>query len=314
MSDQTAARRAGVSPRGLIGGDWGGSNLRLFRFGPAGEVLEQRQAARGVLDVGAGGFEAALAGLIGDWLAAAPARVILSGMVGSRQGWVEAPYLACPAGAAEAAARLTPVASRLGEVSIVPGLSVRSVDGRMDVMRGEETQIFGALGEIGGPPRLVIAPGTHSKWALVEAGRITGFSTFMTGELFAVLCDHSILGRLMRGRAHDPAAFETGVVRALADPAITRLLFSVRTEGLFEQIAPEALAAYLSGLLIGAEAAAGLAGQAATAASVIAAPAIGGLYRTALGLAGLDAVTLVDGDAAAAAGLWRLAQGEGAGR
>jgi 2-dehydro-3-deoxygalactonokinase len=313
MSDQTAGRRAGASPMGLIGGDWGGSNLRLFRFGPAGEVLEQRQAARGVLDVGASGFEAALAELIGDWLEA-PARVILSGMVGSRQGWVEAPYLACPAGAAEVAARLTPVASRLGEVSIVPGLSVRAADGRMDVMRGEETQIFGALGASGGPAGLVIAPGTHSKWARVEAGRITGFSTFMTGELFAVLAGHSILGRLMRGRAHDPAAFETGVVRALADPAITRLLFSVRTEGLFEQIAPEALAAYLSGLLIGAEAAAGLAGQAATAASVIAAPAIGGLYRTALGLAGLDAVTLVDGDAAAAAGLWRLAQGEGAGR
>jgi 2-dehydro-3-deoxygalactonokinase len=287
----------------LIGGDWGTSNLRVFRFGADGAVLERREAATGVLAVGEGGFEAALAGLVGDWLAEGPAPILLCGMVGSKQGWVEAPYAACPAGLVDVAARIKPVACGLGDVRIVPGLVATLADGRRDVMRGEETQIFGAATGDG----LVITPGTHSKWARLEAGRVVEFETFMTGELFAVLKTHSILGRLMRGDAADPAAFELGVRRALADPALSRLLFSARTEGLFEQIAPEALPAYLSGLLIGAEAGAATQGADAANAVVVASPAIAALYQSALVIAGIGGCRIVDGEAAAAAGLWRLA-------
>jgi 2-dehydro-3-deoxygalactonokinase len=287
----------------LIGGDWGTSNLRVFRFGADGAVLERREAATGVLAVADGGFEAALAGLIGDWLADGPVPILLCGMVGSKQGWVEAPYAACPAGLADVAARIEPVACGLGDVRIVPGLAATLPDGRRDVMRGEETQIFGVASGDG----LVITPGTHSKWARYEAGRVVGFETFMTGELFAVLKAHSILSRLMRGDAPDPAAFELGVRRALDDPALSRLLFSVRTEGLFEQIAPEALAAYLSGLLIGAEVGAATRSADATNAVVIASPAIAALYQSALAIAGVGGCRIVDGEAAAAAGLWRLA-------
>ena len=299
---------------GLIGGDWGTSNLRVFRFAPDGQVIEQRKAAKGVMAVADGAFEAVLADLVGDWLAAAPSRVLLCGMIGSRQGWAEAPYLACPAGPAELAANGLRVESRLAEIHIVPGLSTKAADGRMDVMRGEETGIFGALAPDDREPHLVIAPGTHSKWAHIEGGRIAGFSTFMTGELYAVLRGHSILGRLMRGEAQDDAAFDLGVRRALDDPALSRLLFSARTEGLFDRIAAESLGSYLSGLLIGSEVGAGLADEAASAASVIAAPATGALYARALALAGLAKVRRVDGAEAAARGLWRLARaglGEG---
>ncbi len=293
----------------LIGGDWGTSNLRVFRYVEGGEVAEVRTAPTGVMAVAAGGFEAALKALVADWLEGG-APVLLCGMVGSRQGWIEAPYAACPADMPAVTAKAVRAPCDFAEVHILPGLSVVHPDGPHDVLRGEETQIFGALD----PDRraqLIVTPGTHSKWAVAGEGRVSGFSTYMTGELFAVLKAHSILGRLMEGEAHDADAFALGVRRAKADPALSRLLFSVRAEGLFDAIAPTALAAYLSGLLIGAEVTSGLA--AASAAEVaggvtlIGEPALTELYGQALAIAGATDVNRVSGEAAVGAGLWRLA-------
>jgi 2-dehydro-3-deoxygalactonokinase len=225
-------------------------------------------------------------------------------MVGSRQGWVEAAYSPCPVTPSALAATLTPVPTRLGPAHIIPVVSLVSADA-VDVMRGEETQIVGAIAD--GWSGVVITPGTHSKWTRIEAGRIVSFRTFMTGELYAVLKGHSILGRLMEDGAHDEAAFEGGVVRALDDAAITALLFGVRAEALFGRIALAALPAYLSGLLIGAEIAAGLRGLGAdTPLKVIASHTVADLYAHALRLAGREAFEAVEGDEAVARGLWRI--------
>ena len=294
----------------LVGVDWGGSNLRAFRFAPDGAVTELRSSGRGVAALGEQSFEQVLASVIGDWktAAASPLRILLCGMVGGRGGWREAPYVRCPADVNAVAAGMVRLETVLGEAWIVPGLSTITPQGFPDVLRGEETQIFGALEPSG--DSLVITPGTHSKWCRVRGGRINGFRTYMTGELFAVLKTHSILGRLMQGDAHDDEAFALGVRRALADPDLLGLLFSVRGEGLFNGVAAEALAAYLSGLLIGAEVRAGLAeaqDPRHTPILVIAAEGLAELYRQALTLAGAAPSRVIDGGEASARGLWRLA-------
>lgn len=290
----------------LIGVDWGTSNLRAFRFDADGVAGEQREAPKGVLAVADGDFEGVLAALAGDWLTEEPARWLLCGMIGSRQGWLETPYAPCPADEVALAGALAPLATRLGPAWIVPGVSFETPD-RVDAMRGEETQIVGVVDP--GYYGVVVAPGTHSKWAEVGAGRITGFRTFMTGELFAVLKAHSILGRLIEAGPPDADAFALGVLRALADPAITSLLFTARAEGLMGRIAPASLESYLSGLLIGAEVAGGLSACPADATiTLIGAPQISALYLEALGLAGRARVSRIDGDVAAARGLWRIGQ------
>ncbi|MBS0226455.1 MAG: 2-dehydro-3-deoxygalactonokinase [Proteobacteria bacterium] len=295
----------------LIGGDWGGSNLRLFRYDENGVVLETRERTAGVLAVADGTFEATLTAHLGDWLDAAPVRIVLSGMIGSRQGWQEASYAPCPADAEAIAALAQRVASPLGDVRILPGAQVTRVDGCIDVMRGEETQVFGvqSMGARAGDTatRLVVMPGTHSKWVRIEGGRIVDFTTYMTGELYAVLKTHSILGRLMDGDAADAHAFATGVQRTLADPALSKWLFSARSEGLFGRIAPVALASYLSGLLIGAEVGAAMRETDVRSATIVATPELARNYRIALQLAGFDTIEVVDGAQASAAGLWRLA-------
>jgi 2-dehydro-3-deoxygalactonokinase len=294
----------------LVGVDWGGSNLRAFRFGPEGQALDVRSSPDGLAALDGRSFEAVLGSVIGDWRVAAqgPLRIVLCGMVGGRGGWLEAPYVPCPADPEAVAAGMVRLDTALGSAWIVPGLSTFS-RGLGDVMRGEETQIFGAMDP--SAEALVVAPGTHSKWCRVGKGGIAGFRTYMTGELFAVLKSHSILGRLMRGQAHDEAAFVHGVRLSLADPDLLGLLFSVRSETLFDRISPEAAAAYLSGLLIGAEVRAGLAEMHDARDApilVIAAEGLAGPYRTALTLAGAEPARVIDGAWASARGLWRLAR------
>lgn len=242
----------------LIGIDWGTSRLRAYRIGEAAAVIERREALLGILAVTPGGFEDALRGVIGDWLdAAGDVPTLASGMVSSRQGWFETPYLPCPAGLDELAAALHPLTLRDGRrLHLVTGLASRTPDDAPDVMRGEETQILGALRD-GAGRQLFVLPGTHSKWALVEAGRILRFATFLTGELYGALRDHTILGRTMAGDGFDAAAFAAGVRRGQAedgpDGGLLHRLFGVRTLGLFGELPATAAAAYLSGLLIGAE-------------------------------------------------------------
>jgi 2-dehydro-3-deoxygalactonokinase len=175
-------------------------------------------------------------------------------MITSRQGWVEVPYCPCPAGAEEIARAIMRHETGHGRIIyFVPGISIMGPDGVPDVIRGEETQIIGELGAAPGR-RLLLLPGTHSKWALVEDGRILWFATFMTGEVFAVLKEHSILGRLMAGDAHDAQAFRRGMAYARGTRGgLLKRLFSARTLGLFGQLPAEAIASYLSGVLIGTE-------------------------------------------------------------
>jgi 2-dehydro-3-deoxygalactonokinase len=294
----------------LIGVDWGGSSLRVFRFDNEGAVVERRASHRGVASIEGGRFAEAIGGLVSGWTSNGAARLIMCGMVGSRQGWAEAPYLACPTDLGMLAAKLLPLATPFGPALIAPGLSTDD-DGRLDVMRGEETQFLGAMPSDDWSG-VIVHPGTHAKWATFEAGRITGFRTWMTGELFAVLRQHSVLRLLMADGADDDAAFDLGVTRALADEAITSLLFTARTEGLFARLPPAALPSYLSGLLIGSEVAGGLNHFTPSSNILLVGDArLTRLYARAFERAGRSGIAAVDGDVAAPRGLWRLDQNHG---
>jgi len=235
----------------LLAVDWGSSSLRGALLDADGAALEERAFPRGILTVEAGSFPDVFQSCFGDWMT--PGTLcLISGMAGSKQGWREAPYCACPAGFDAIAAALEWV--ELGRIAIVPGLSMDK-NGVPDVMRGEETQIFGALQLLGlGDARLVL-PGTHSKWAIVTGRKVTDFSTWMTGELYALLRRQSILARMLPEDepAPDAAAFDQGVARALAGPGLLNTAFSTRTLSLFGRMATEALPSYLSGLVIGEE-------------------------------------------------------------
>jgi 2-dehydro-3-deoxygalactonokinase len=255
--------------------------------------------------MGDGAFEAVLRDLLGDWLADAP-RVVLAGMIGSRNGWIEAPYLPCPADPATIARHVVRAPGSIAECWIVPGLCTGGTaagGARADVMRGEETQLIGA----GVADGVVALPGTHGKWARMDGGRVTGFHTAMTGELFALLHDRSLLGRLAvpGDAAAEADGFARGVTRSLATPSLAATLFSARAEVLIGGLAPEAVAGYLSGLLIGAEVAAfGCDGGRVT---LVGAAGLRTRYADALAMAGVRDVAQVDGDAAVTAGLWRIA-------
>lgn len=285
----------------LIGVDWGSSNLRAYRFGADGAVLERRESPRGAARLARAEFPEVLRETLDGWLGA-DTLVVLAGMVGARAGWHEAPYLPCPADPAGLAAAALRVEDAPARCFIVPGLSDRNAAGVANVMRGEETQILGS----GLSDGTIVLPGTHSKWARVEGGRITGFSTVMTGELYALLRSQSLLGQLAEGDAPDEAAFTLGAQRALDNPAgPLPLLFSARADVLLGSLAPTAVTSYLSGLLIGGEVAAMR--EAATDGLVlICNAALAARYRVALTLAGVSDIRVVDGADAVADGLWRI--------
>lgn len=285
----------------MIALDWGTTTLRAYRLDAAGHVLAQREQPLGILSVPAGGFPAALEAIAGDWLDSEHS-VLASGMVGSRQGWVEVPYAPCPAGLAQVAAGIVTVPFRAQvRVRIVPGL--RSSAGPGDVMRGEETQLLGVLDALPAQA-LVCLPGTHSKWAQVVDGRILAFDTHMTGEVFALLRQHSLLGRMMDDAVPQREPFLQGVHRARERGGLLHHLFGVRARGLLGELAPAHAAAYLSGILIGHE----LAGRPALTGPVylLGSDALCTLYHWALEEEGLDARRLPAD--AVARGLYRLEQ------
>ena len=259
---------------GLIALDWGTSSLRTFRMGASGDVLETRHrpwgimnlppAAEGAADPEPGAaFERALQEVCGDWMAAAPGLPLLAcGMVGSAQGWREARYLNAPASLDDLAQKLTLVARRDGPpLHIVPGLLQPGA--LPNVMRGEETQVLGVLsaladeGKAEDTTALIGLPGTHSKWVVARQRGIEHFHTFMTGEVFAALRGHSILGKTMQTPATpDDAAFARGLEVARgseSDLGLLSHIFSTRTLGLTGALPPTAQPDYLSGLLIGHE-------------------------------------------------------------
>jgi 2-dehydro-3-deoxygalactonokinase len=238
----------------VIAIDWGTSSLRGARLDNTGLVLESREFPRGILTVPPGQFEAVFLELFGDWMQAEGALCLISGMAGSRQGWQEAPYCPCPAGFAELGQHLLWL--QPGRIALVPGLSCMNADtlNTPDVMRGEEVQIFGALQRTGRDSATLVLPGTHSKWVQVQGGRVTQFQTFMTGEVFALMSQHSILSKTLDlNGAFDEATFLQGVVQSQQAGSVLHHLFAVRTLGLFERLSAAQLPSYLSGLLIGEE-------------------------------------------------------------
>jgi 2-dehydro-3-deoxygalactonokinase len=229
----------------------------------------------------------------------------MSGMVGSRQGWLEAPYCPCPAGFADIAAQLAWV--QPGRIGIVPGLSCDE-DGTPDVMRGEETQVFGALELLQLSEGLLVLPGTHSKWVRVAQGRIQEFSTFMTGEFYALLRQHSILARTLPpedGELDEPA-FRRGIEHALRQGNLLRTAFSARTLSLFDRLPAPALPSYLSGLVIGEELRSQALARPSPPVVLIGSPQLTRRYELALQIMGVRAARV--GSEANWRGLWAIAQ------
>jgi len=234
----------------LIAVDWGTSSLRGARLDESGRVLEEKGAPLGILNVPNGDFAGVFEAQFADWMKPGT-RCLISGMAGSRQGWAEAPYVTCPAGPDELARHLHWI--ERDRIALVPGLSDTQGD-VPDVMRGEEVQIFGAMRLAGLADGLFVLPGTHSKWATVRGGKVMGFRTFMTGEVYGLFAQHSILARTLDANAPlDKAAFRRGVARAGDGEGLLHNAFGVRALGLFGRLSPAESASYLSGLLIGEE-------------------------------------------------------------
>lgn len=236
----------------LIGLDWGSTHLRAYRFDERGQIEDVRALSCGIRQLPAGGFPEAFAQAVSGW---PQAPVLACGMVGSRNGWLEVPYLDTPVRIDRLAGTLTPLVAPHGRtLHLVPGLRDPA---RPDVMRGEETQVAGVLAQF---PKAthrgqLLLPGTHSKWVSVSNGAVTRFATVMTGELYGLLSQHSILGAALPPAVDDAAAFHRGVVTARdsgAAGAFSRV-FSARTLMLDGALAPTAVTDYLSGLLIGDE-------------------------------------------------------------
>ena len=269
----------------MIGVDWGTTSFRAFRLLPDGTIRDRRTALRGLVNVPDNRFADTLREEIGPWLAAGENHVLLSGMIGSRQGWKETAYLPCPVSAREVAAALVEIEFDWGQVKVVPGLSAVDAAGVAEVMRGEETQVFGVVEALGGSG-LACLPGTHSKWVRVENGRITGFDTHMTGEAFGALRGHTILGRMMREGPADGEPFDRGVRRSDDPGGLLHHIFGARALVLAGQLAETEAAAYLSGILIGHEVRAALAGRRGHVVHVIGAPELTLLYARAVAAQG----------------------------
>ena len=310
----------------LIGLDWGTSSLRAQLIGTHGAVLETRSRPWGIMHLPDGDFGAAFREVVGDWRERWPkAPAIAAGMVGSRDGWREVPYVECPADVSKVAAAMLSVDSGCGALHIVPGVIQR---GRLpNVLRGEETQVFGALAL---QPALadrawLVLPGTHSKWVTVRDSRLEHFSTYMTGELFAVLRDHSILGRPAANQGPQDAsgpevseasanAFRLGlaIARDSGAEGVSGRLFTARSLFLTGELSARASLDYLSGLLIGEElrsVVAGLNGVACPPLILIGEGALCDRYRDALAFFGISDVRVLEH--AARAGLWRIAGAAG---
>ncbi|AMM23461.1 2-dehydro-3-deoxygalactonokinase [Variovorax sp. PAMC 28711] len=235
----------------LVAVDWGTTSLRGALLDADGAVLETQSHPRGILSVSKGGFGEVFDSLFGAWMQPPNTRCLISGMAGSQQGWIEAPYCACPATPADVGHAIVDIEH--GRIAIVPGLQCEH-DGVPDVMRGEEVQIFGAMALAGLEDGVFVLPGTHNKWVTVQRGRVTGFRTFMTGEFYALLGQHSILARMLDADAPlDGAAFLQGVTQSGNGEGLLHNAFSARTLPLFQRMPVAEVASYLSGVLIGEE-------------------------------------------------------------
>jgi len=284
---------------GFIAVDWGTTNRRAYLLDSTGRCVDEFEDGKGALSVPKGEFPAAAAEIrtrLGDL------PMLLAGMAGSNRGWVDAPYLPCPCGIDGLVQNLVWAGER---EAIVPGLSYIG-DGRADVMRGEEVQLLGAIaaGYIA-TDALVCHPGTHNKWVIVERGDVTRFRTVMTGELFNLLKNHSIIGDRLQGEVSVGPAFERGVNHGLNHTDLTSELFAIRARWLLGVTEPEASASYASSLRTASDVTIGLANH--DEAVVMGRPELTRLFAAAIALAGGTASEL-DGEECFLAGISEIAK------
>jgi 2-dehydro-3-deoxygalactonokinase len=294
----------------FIAVDWGTSSFRAALLAPNGGVLDELSTSRGILGFKPEEFIPYLTATCARFIAAGGGLFLLSGMVGSKNGLLEVPYCPCPATASDIAAALGWVDTGDTDlkIAIVPGVR----NGFEDVMRGEETQVLGAAAVLGVQDAVMVLPGTHSKWVRLEGGAIVKFNTFMTGEFYALLAQHSILAKSLPDAASQPApleesAFLQGIDRAQTSSASGQSLlgnaFSTRVKSLFNELQPAQAASYLSGLVIGDELAA-MRLPAGSQVIVIGSPALCERYNLALSHLGVQ--TRAIGNQAAWAGLHNI--------
>ena len=285
----------------FIAVDWGTTNRRAYRIDSSGARSDEFEDAKGILSVASGGFPAAIAE-VRDRLGDLP--LLMAGMIGSNRGWKDAPYVPCPAGIDDLAAKVVWAGER---EAIVPGVSYIG-DGRADVMRGEEVQLLGALAAgLVDSDALVCHPGTHNKWVVLHQGRIQSFRTVMTGELFSLLKEHSILADLLKGPVEDNEVFRSAARHAVFHESLPAGLFSIRAGVLLGQMKREDAASYASGLLIGTDVRIGLAVPTGAEVAVMGRPELTRLYVAALSEANRRATEL-DGEQCFLAGIHEIAK------
>jgi 2-dehydro-3-deoxygalactonokinase len=286
--------------------DWGTSSFRLWLIGDDGSVLDERRSGEGMTTAASTGFAEVLQSHLSSVSAPDDIPVIVCGMAGARQGWVEAGYIDTPTSLSAILTGAVSVPGQKRDVRILPGLAQRSKQ-TPDVIRGEETQLLGAIAADTKGEQIVCMPGTHSKWVRVVDGAVTGFSTFMTGELFDVITKHSILSHAVSGADTMPAdteAFDMAVKTAFAQPALlTNLIFGARAGQLLHGLTAAGAQARISGTLIGTEIAGALSNAGKGAAiTLVASGRLRALYETAFRTLSLPYQT-IDADAAVRRGL-----------
>lgn len=289
--------------------DWGTSSFRLWLLDEKGNTLKESRSGEGMLKAGEIGFEAILNSHLEELEAPGNLPVMICGMAGSRQGWMEAPYISCPARLTDIMEGAVSMPGTDRPIRILPGIAQRDANDP-DVMRGEETQLLGLSEKISRDRHLVCMPGTHCKWVVVDGGAVRRFATWTTGELFNLMATASILRHSIDPNAGkispDDSVFQNWAKRGIADPgAVFRLFFTIRASTLVGDLETTHAAAALSGLLIGAEIGSALAwcGNGKLPVILVASGGLASLYGQVLKLAGSDA-QLEDADLAVRTGLY----------
>jgi 2-dehydro-3-deoxygalactonokinase len=286
---------------GFIAVDWGTTNRRAYRLDGSGASKDEFEDAQGVLAVSSGGFPDAVAEIrnrLGDL------PLVLAGMIGSNRGWKETPYVPCPVGIDDLVKALVWAGDR---EAIVPGVSYIG-DDRADVMRGEEVQLLGGVAAgLVDTDSLVCHPGTHNKWVQLRAGQLQSFRTVMTGELFALLKEHSILSDLLQGEVADNDVFRSAAARAVFHETLPAELFAVRARVLLGKAKKDDAASYTSGLLIGTDVRIGLSTPTSSMVVVMGRPDLTKLYAAAIGEAKRQSTEL-DGEQCFLAGIHEIAK------
>ena len=281
--------------------DWGTSNVRAWGIAGDGSHTFAVGSDKGMGKLARADFPSVLNELIGGRVAG-PTEVIICGMAGARQGWMEAPYVDTPAdlhGLLSRSVRPDGADVRLAP-RILPGVAQRTA-GREDVMRGEETQLLGLLALRPGFEGIAVLPGTHSKWVEIRGGKIMRFSSAMTGELYEVLSQHSVLRHSFAGDTNGPATeagIAEGIEAGIAHPELfTALAFRTRAAGLLAGKGADWCSGYLSGLLVGTEIGGHHDWLGAGSVPLIGSARFGRLYGAALKTIGIDSFALDAADA-----------------